>query len=215
VNLKAGVEYLVVVRSTPRPAATSASACNVCTYSAHPLGLRLTEANKDARWAAFQASAYKHGDILWEENGAVVRTWTTEHGDFFVIVFDAGRSKLLASFEWTVSNMLVHESCPLEPSEKLVAAAASESSYTHEQVVELGPGQRQMTVLSWVQPRASYDLQYSYCCGSKSPVRSAACLLGSKYLAVSVATISFCSHPSCLVLLGSVMKSLCMKNARA
>merc|ERR1712166_1044558 len=103
-----------------------------------------TEADRDARWAAFERKALQDGEILWEENGAVVRAWTSEHSDFFVVVFDAGRGKLLGCFEWTLCNMSLQESCPREPDADSIAAASSGKSYTREQVVELQPGQRQM-----------------------------------------------------------------------
>merc|ERR1711907_634954 len=87
---------------------------------------------------------------------------------FFVVTFDAGRSKLLACFEWSVTNMLLQESSTMMPDPGILSAAASGKAYTREQVVELEPGQRRTTVLSWVQPRKSYSLGYSYCCGSKA-----------------------------------------------
>jgi hypothetical protein len=168
-TLKAGVEYLVVARSTPRPSDISPNICNVCTYASHPLGLRLSsQADEDARWAAFEAKALQLGDIIWEENDARVRYWTSEHGDFIVITFQAGRSKLLACFEWKLRNLFLQEKVPCEPDPEIISAAASGETYTREQVVELAAGQRQMTVLSWVQPRSSYNLEYSYICGSKS-----------------------------------------------
>merc|ERR1712054_378220 len=169
VTLKAGVEYLVVLRSTPRPSENTPSACNICTYAPHPLGLKVSsQTDYGVLFSCLERKALQNGDILWQEGSAFVRCWTSENGEFFVVAFDSGRQKLLACFEWTITNMLWQESSTMMPDPGVLGAAASGVPYTREQVVELQPGQRRTTVLSWVQPRKSYHLSYSYCCGSKA-----------------------------------------------
>merc|ERR1711998_395878 len=112
----AGVEYLVVVKSSPRAGKDAASVVNICTYGPSHLDLRLSsEADKEAMWAALQAKA-ACGEVLFAEDDAVVRCWTSEHRDLVVVLFDAGRSKLLASFEWELTNMLIQENCSVNPS---------------------------------------------------------------------------------------------------
>merc|ERR1712178_19456 len=81
VTLKAGVEYLVVLRSTPRPSENTPSACNICTYAPHPLGLKVSsQTDYGVLFSCLERKALQNGDILWQEGSAFVRCWTSENG---------------------------------------------------------------------------------------------------------------------------------------
>jgi hypothetical protein len=169
-SLESGIEYLLVVRAKAGLGKSAIGGFHVVSYACGSVGLKASstpEADKTVRAAAFEAQAQKYGDVLWEEDGNSVRGWKSDNGDIFAISFDARKGRLLARFDWTMSNMLLQPNLPEEPEPDLVAAASSGDGYNRQMVVDLQCGQQQVALVSWFQPQAGCEMTYSYSCGTK------------------------------------------------
>jgi hypothetical protein len=167
-ELKAGIEYLIVVRCTPPLGKATSGLFHLTTYASEPVSLKLSsDGDENFRAAAFEREVMEHGEVLWESSGGVVRGWNSEHNDLFVLGFSAARSPLLACFNWKVENVLIQSRFPEEASPELTAVAASGKSYEHEMVVELKPGERRLATVSWVQPGSPLRTEYHYACATQ------------------------------------------------
>jgi len=169
VSVQKGFEYLAIVRATPQPGeAACAEPYSVCSYSPGSLGLQICRSDPgEYRRMAYYAAAHEKGEVIFGEDGATVRHWVSEHSSVTILLFESGPSRLLASIEWSLLNLLLQEHFPLEAQPEDEVVAASGKQYKRYQVVDLEPGQVQMTVLSWVQPCRTYSQEYCWMAATK------------------------------------------------
>mmetsp|Transcript_62229 Transcript_62229/g.148481 ORF Transcript_62229/g.148481 Transcript_62229/m.148481 type:complete len:907 (-) Transcript_62229:124-2844(-) len=180
-NLEPGVDYLVVVR-TPLPqqaagdekspeesVSESREGYTLCTYGPGPIDLRPFSPQDlaKARRATYEAMARRSDQILFQEDGSFVRAWAPEHRHVFVVLFQAGNTPLLATVTWRLKNMLFQANAKEEATLEAKKQAASGIDFTREQVVDLPPGGKQLTVLTWLDSREGFALGYSYLAATK------------------------------------------------
>jgi len=171
VVLEAGAKYLVLVHVAPRRSAAAAeTGANrvVTTYSPGPVQLKAFAGDVgQCRHAAYEAATMKNGKIIHDEEGAMVRSWSSEHGYATVLLFSAGSNLFLASVKWTLRNLLLQPFFPQAPDPEDVASAATRRDFSKRQIVELRPHGQQMSVLSWVDSRSSYSVRYEWMASSR------------------------------------------------
>lgn len=171
VTLRAGVEYFVALRAAPRRGGAPPAGLRLCTYAPGPpvSFANCQQSPEELQRSAWETQVREQGDVVWEEDGAEVRLWTADTGDPLVLLFKAPRNRpMLAYFEWSLTNMLLRRAFPDQPPDpKDVAAVASGQKYRCQQVVELPPGGRQLTAITWANPREASQIEYSFVCGTK------------------------------------------------
>jgi len=170
VVLEAGAKYLVLVHAAPRcgVAAETQASRVVTTYSPGPIQLKAYSGDVgQCRHAAYQAATMKSGKVIHDEDGATVRSWSSEHGYATVLLFNAGSNLFLASVKWTLRNLLLQPRFPQAADPEDMVSAAARRDFSKRQIVELQPHGRQMTLLSWVDSRSSYSVRYEWMASSR------------------------------------------------
>ncbi|CAJ1452601.1 unnamed protein product [Effrenium voratum] len=178
-NLKPGVTYLAVVHwLQATPPQSWNSDCTLRVYAPCRAKLCPNVSSNQARREAYEAAAMgPRGKCLKEEQGAQLRCWSDREAGTVVLLLDATSAPagLLASVSWTLQNALLQPHFP-DWAGSVQAAGVAEK---HVQVVELQPGQRQLTVVSWLDPNKAFSASYSWqaaaepCAECSAPVGTA------------------------------------------
>jgi len=174
IRARRGVSYLVHVQRCEQqpketPGARSAAIPSCCSLSVYcPSISQLVPFSghvDETRRAAYEAAALSEsGQLLFAEAGGRILTWRDPEGRVTVFLFDGGTvsRRLLASFEWTLSNVLLQEDFPRAPSAEDAAAARTGASFTRQRLLDLQAGQKQLVVLTWVDPGQPCSMKYRW-----------------------------------------------------
>ncbi|CAE7199176.1 CAPN14 [Symbiodinium natans] len=161
VELKAGAQYLVIVHwLQASPVRSWNREATLRVYAPCPARLGPGPMEMEAQREAYEAAAMgPRGSCLKETQGAQLRCWSDRESGTIALCFDASDAPagLLASLTWTLQNSVLQPRFP--GWEGSVTAAGEEQ---HVQVVDLKPGQRQLTVVSWLDPSKAFSATYSW-----------------------------------------------------
>eukprot|EP00435_Cladocopium_sp_Y103_P016408 s3235_g4.t1 len=162
-QMKPGVGYMAVVhwlQATP-PQSWNRQ-CTLRVYA--PQRLQLDPLRDLAAISTSQREAYEaaamgpRGACLKEQGGVQLRCWSDRDSGTIVLVFDAtaAQAGLFASIHWRLQNAHLQPNFPA--TESINAKGVQE----HIQHVELKPGQRQLTLVSWLDPVLAFSASYSW-----------------------------------------------------
>jgi len=175
--LQPGVDYLLLVRAPPErkaeEKAVSRTADNfkLCTYSPGYVDVRcspLPEKKVDALMlAAYEGMARKSDQVLFEEDGSSLRAWSAEHRQVFVVLLEAGRTPLLASFTWHMKNILFQGNAREPATAEDARKGTSGEEFNREHTIELPPGGKQLVMLTWLDPSQGFQLGYTFLAATK------------------------------------------------
>lgn len=161
VELKAGTHYLVIVHwLQASPVSSWNREGTLRVYAPCPARLEHGQGQAVAQREAYEAAAMgPRGACLKEEQGAQLRCWSDRESGTIALCFDASSAPagLLASLTWKLQNALLQPNFP--SCEGSIPVAGEEQ---HTQLVDLKPGQRQLTVVSWLDPSKSFSANYSW-----------------------------------------------------
>eukprot|EP00931_Biecheleriopsis_adriatica_P060693 TRINITY_DN36464_c0_g1_i1.p1 TRINITY_DN36464_c0_g1~~TRINITY_DN36464_c0_g1_i1.p1 ORF type:complete len:584 (+),score=114.28 TRINITY_DN36464_c0_g1_i1:845-2596(+) len=168
VKLTEGTSYLAVVhwlQSSPHHIGqNSGTKCNAVLRVYAPRAANFFQGDGLAvqrlRREAYEAAARgQGGTCLFEECGACIRCWSDPEGGVTVLLFDAGSSPggLLACVTWTLENALLQQDFA-----NASVGTAAEKRKQEQQIIDLRPGQQQLALVSWLDPRKPFEAGYSW-----------------------------------------------------
>eukprot|EP00443_Scrippsiella_acuminata_P015637 CAMPEP_0115197424 /NCGR_PEP_ID=MMETSP0270-20121206/15588_1 /TAXON_ID=71861 /ORGANISM="Scrippsiella trochoidea, Strain CCMP3099" /LENGTH=470 /DNA_ID=CAMNT_0002610775 /DNA_START=1 /DNA_END=1411 /DNA_ORIENTATION=+ len=109
------------------------------------------------------------GELIWKDCGAEVRKWREPEDVTTVFLLDSGSSPsgLIATFKWTLTNVLLQDSFPDPPTADIVTAASGGGEYVRERVYEVQPGHDRVLVLPRNDSKRECSLAHVYQFGAE------------------------------------------------
>eukprot|EP00434_Breviolum_minutum_P027549 symbB.v1.2.024368.t2/scaffold2250.1/size119560/2 len=164
VAVKPGVGYVAIVHWLQAlPPQSWNRQCILRVYA--PCRVQLRQWSDVAMVAVSRREAYEaaamgpRGVCLKDQGGVRLRCWSDRDSGTIALVFDATTAEpggLLASIHWRLQNAHLQPSFPSDDNIK------AKDVQEHVQHVELKPGQRQLTLVSWLDPVMAFSASYSW-----------------------------------------------------
>eukprot|EP00913_Durusdinium_trenchii_P014833 g13910.t1 len=170
VAMKTGTNYLVVVHwLQAQPPQSWNSDATFRVYAPRPVSLEDAAVRGFADLAqreAYEAAAFgPRGVCLKEQGGVQLRCWSDRDSGTIALVFDAtvAPAGLMASIHWRLQMPGIGPwNANLQPSFPDEGSLKAKGVQEHVQQVELKPGQRQLTLVSWLDPATAFSASYSW-----------------------------------------------------